>query len=124
MFNKDILKLLPEFQNVEVSQPNFGVIDDMPDPSIFVEDNDLINQIFTVNPKTGFPFNDLDILDSAKTSNEVRDYLLRSLRSIPKFNNPDLTDEDLINMTYSRFENSSDYVKRLESYFEEGSSSD
>lgn len=124
MFNKDILKLLPEFQNVEVSQPNFEIIDEMPDPSNFVEDNDLINQIFTVNPNTGFPTNDLDLLDSVKTSNEVRDYLLRSLRSIPKFNNPNLTDEDLINLTYSRFENSSDYVKRLESYFEESPSSD
>lgn len=116
MFNEDIIKRLPEFENAFVTRPDLSTIDKTENPLDFVKDNDLINQIFSVNPETGFPYNDIDVLNSASTQPEIRDYLIRCLRSVPSVNNPNLSDEDLLEMTYNRFEKTSDYVQRLEKF--------
>lgn len=116
MFTEEIINRLPEFQNTLVTRPDLSSIDDTENPLDFVKDNDLINQIFSVNPDTGFPYNDIDVLNSVSTQHEIRDYLIRCLRSIPSVNNPDLSDEDLLALTYNRFEKTSDYVQRLEKF--------
>lgn len=113
MFTKEIIKRLPEYQNVEVSQPDFEKIDENINPLDFVKENDFISQIIGINPETGFPRNDIDILNDTSTNEEVRNYIVRCMRSHAPLSHPELDDEALFDFVMTKFENTSEYVDRL-----------
>ena len=115
MFTKENIKKLPEFQNVAVERPDLSSIDVMSDPADILQDDSLLQQIFQFDTKTGLPVSDLDVLDNPSLKPELRDYMLRCLKRLPSVNNPDcLSDEDLVNLHFNRFEKGFDYVERLQ----------
>lgn len=110
---------LPEYQGVAIAKCNLATIDKVENPLDILEDRDVLQQIFSINPATGFPCNDLDTLMSSNTPSALRDYLLRCIKRTPPLNsNPEMSDDDLVSLAFSRFDGGEEYVQRLQSFIQ------
>lgn len=108
------IKNLPEYENQYVERCDLSTIDDVGDVD-FVDDDVLVSQILSKNPVTGFPMNDITVLEST-TNTEVRDYLLRCIKSMRPVDNTRIPEEDLEKLHYSKFDSPESYVERLQSF--------
>lgn len=116
MFNISNISRLPEYRGQAIEMCDYSKVDINEDPQ-FVDDNVLVDQILGINSDTGWPNNDIDILTNTNNT-EVRDYLLRCIKSLRPIDNSDLTDEDLEKLHYSKFDSPDSYVDRLKSMIE------
>lgn len=105
------IKNLPEYANQYVESCDLKTVDDVKDVN-FVTDDVLVTQILSVNPETGFPYNDIDVLEST-TNVEVREYLLRCIKRLRPVPTDGLSDEDLEKLHFSRFDDGNSYIQRL-----------
>lgn len=110
------IKNLPEYANQYVEKCDLTKVDDVKDGN-FVTDDVLVSQILSVNPETGFPNNDIDILEST-TNVEVREYLLRCIKRLRPVPTDGLSDEDLQSLHFSRFDDGETYIQRLKNIAE------
>lgn len=108
------IKNLPEYENQYVERCDLSTIDDVGDVD-FVDDDVLVSQILSKNPETGFPMNDLTVLTTT-TNTEVRDYLLRCIKSMRPVDNSRISEDDLEKLHYSKFDTPDSYVQRLQSF--------
>lgn len=118
---KDLWKYLSLFNGI--INPHPEVPEEVEPDSVSSELDNIINEIFSVDPKTGLPKGDLQYYMSADGNPEVKAWLEENLlkpRSVAsKSSMEDVTDDLIAEMTRNVDESSDDYVARLASIRDE-----
>lgn len=91
--------------------------------------DDILDLIFSQDPRTGFPTGALEAYMSDSTNIEVREYLDKVLfKELPdnlptgdllQFLKDDVDTDFLAKVSRNQFESNEDYMERLQSYFDE-----
>lgn len=118
---KDLWKYLSLFNGI--IDPHPEVPDEIVPETVSSELDSVINEIFSVDPRTGLPKGDLQYYMSADGNPEVKAWLEQNLlkpRSVAtKSSLEDVTDDLIAEMSRNVDESSDDYVVRLASIRDE-----